>query len=361
MWLAIRLSVFLLAMLVRMYGRMRLPPSHGSIEGRALYRRIRRKPKSKGIAGFGLGIEMSAGMVFRMHREGRADRWFKVLGLSREVQTGDGAFDCLVYVACDHEGLHELLREHAAARAAIRAVFEAGYAGIRHDGRVLWIARDAGVEPTDADEALLAALDRSLRSLDSRVWARSNPFALRVLGCEAVSWGIAGFALASLPPAVLSLDASLTAGALLGYGAAVGAGGIAIAGLAVVALLRGSSRARLVMLECGVLLLLSMPVVGIQTIADINAETGQVTAESARREVVGKEVRVRGAGRRRRTQHLLTLAVGAPVGGYAIPTTVTVGSSLYSEVGVGDQLRVTVSTGSLGLAWVEYGPVAATP
>ena len=56
-----------------------------------------------------------------------------------------------------------------------------------------------------------------------------------------------------------------------------------------------------------------------------------------------------------------TLAVGAPVGGYAIPTTVTVGSSLYSEVGVGDQLRVTVSTGSLGLAWVEYGPVAATP
>ena len=354
MWLALRFAVFVVAFCIRAWARVSHGDADDSIDGRPSYRKVLKQPKSKSIVGFRLGVDLVAPVVMRMHRESGLDLWFKALGLAREVQTGDEAFDCLVYVACDHGGVHDLLTRDARARQAIRAVFEAGYRTIRHDGRVLWIERASKVEPTDRDRELLAELARALGDLESRLWAQPNPFAWRAFACESCAWGVGGFALASLPFAIISLDRSLAAGTLLGYGLAAGAAVFAPCALGVIVALRGSSRARLVIVECVAVLLVSLPVAGVQSIADVNAGTGQVATSSAERRILEARAKTTGSGKRRRTTYTLVVADGPAVGGHAIPTSIHASRSLYEEARIGGLLAITVHRGSLGLPWVEY-------
>ena len=360
MWLAIRLAIFCIAFCIRALARGMRGKPDGTIEGRTSYCKIQRRRKSKEIEGYSLGVELPARLVLRMHRESSADRLFKSLGIAREVQTGDDAFDCLVYVACDHAGVHELLTQDGSARAAIRNIFESGCHEIRHDGRVLWIARSASREPDDDDRALLGALVKSLGDLESRLRLHPNPFVWRPILCEATAWGILGFALASFPLAMDSLRHSLAVSTLLLYGVGSGAAVGALGALGVVATLRGSSRARLVIVECLTLLLFSMPVIGIQSVADINARSGEVTSTIGERRVLDAERRTTGSGKRRRTTYRFTLETGPAIGDFSPPSRISVSPSVYYSVRAGEMLEIVVSRGSLGLPWVEYRAAQAS-
>jgi hypothetical protein len=359
MVLLLRLVVLVVVVIWRLCWRSKRPRPSGELDGRPLFVVLKRKPKSKELEGFRLGVEFPAPVLLSMHREQPSDRWFKALGLSREIQTGDEAFDCLVYVACDHGGVHELLQHSARLRAAIRAVFEAGFQSVRHDGLALWIDRTSRAEPSDEDKALLTRLAHELRDLDRWLAMRRAPFRWRAIGCEGLAWGLVGFGVASFPFAMLSLQASLATGTLLLLGLGGALAGFLVCEGAVVALLRGSSRARFVLIECSVLFALSLPVVGVQTIADVNEKLGTVTHATGQRTVLDRERRTTGTGKRRRTVHRFTLNDGAPIGGYAIPRVISVSGSLYAKVQTGEPIDIVVSQGSLGLPWIEYRETAA--
>jgi len=243
MVLVLRLVVLVVVVIWRLCWRSKRPRSSGELDGRPLFVVLKRKPKSKELEGFRLGVEFPAPVLLSMHREQPSDRWFKALGLSREIQTGDEAFDCLVYVACDHGGVHELLQHSARLRAAIRAVFEAGFQSVRHDGLALWIDRTSRAEPSDEDKALLTRLAHELRDLDRWLAMRRAPFRWRAIGCEGLAWGLVGFGVTCFPFAMLSLQASLATGTLLLLGLGGALAGFLVCEGAVVALLRGSSRA----------------------------------------------------------------------------------------------------------------------
>ncbi len=360
MWLAIRFAVFCVAFCIRALSSGMPGKPKGSIAGRTSYCKIQRTRKSKEIEGFSIGVELPARLVLRMHRESSADRLFKSLGIAREVQTGDDAFDCVVYVACDHAGVHELLTQDGSARAAVRHIFESGCHEIRHDGRVLWIARSASREPDDDDRALLGALVQSLGDLELRLRLHPNPFVWRPILCEATAWGILSFALASFPLAMDSLRHSLAVSTLLLYGAGSGAAVGVLVALGLVVTLRGSARARLVIVECLTLLLFSMPVIGVQSVADINARPGEVTSTIGERRVLNAERRTTGSGKSRRTTYRFTLETGPAIGDFSPPSRISVSPSVYDSVRAGEMLQIVVSRGSLGLPWVEYRAVQAS-
>lgn len=360
MILVIRLILLVVVAFLRVRWRKTRHRPSGELDGRRLFVVFDRKPKTKELTGFRIGVELPAALLLNIHRERPSDRWFKSLGLSREVQTGDAAFDCLVYVACDHSGMHELLQQSAPLRAAIRAAITAGFESIRHDGNVLWLDRKSTKGPSDEDRAVLAQLAHELRDLDRALAMRRAPYIWRALGCEAVAWGVAAFGIASIPVAIYSLGISLSVGELLLIGLGGALAGFIVLESLVILLLRGSSRARLVLIECTILFLVSFPAIGVQSAVDINEKAGPVISESGERTLLASNMRTTGAGRRRRTTYTFTLESGGPIGGCEMPTTVRVPRALYTEVQPGERVEITVSSGAIGLKWMELR-AATTP
>ena len=146
MWLVIRLLIAIGAGVIRFLSPTWRGKPTGIAGGRAAYESVS-KTKGGKITGFRLGVGLDTGFVFDFHKESQTDRFFKWLGLSDEVQTGDSSFDQKIYVACDHLGLHDILTFEPRARAAILAALDAGYDRIRSDGRVLWMRKEAEKEP----------------------------------------------------------------------------------------------------------------------------------------------------------------------------------------------------------------------
>ena len=353
MILILRLILLVIVAVLRLGWRTTRRRASGELDGRRLFVVLQRRPKSKEITGFRIGVELRAPLVLNIHRERPSDRWFKALGLSREVQTGDDAFDCLVYVACDHSGMHELLQQSAPLRAAIRAAFAAGFDSITHDGIALWLDRKSTSGPGDEDRAVLAQLAHELRDLDRALAMRRAPYVWRALGCEAVAWGVAAFGIASFPVAMYSLGLSLSVGELLALGLGGALAGFIVLESLVILVLRGSSRARLVLIECTVLFAVAFPAIGVQSAVDLNERAGSVISESGERTLLESKKRRSGSARRRRTTYTFILESGGRIGGCEIPTTVQVSGSLYAEVQPGERVEITVSSGALGLKWME--------
>ena len=136
MWLVIRLLVAVAAGIVKLLARGLRGAPDGEVGGRATYQSVS-KTKRGDITGFRLGIGLDSGVIFDIHEETNVDRLFKDLGLSQELRTGDDTFDQRIYVACDHLGLHDLLTQEPRVRAALAAMFDAGFGPIRSDGKVV--------------------------------------------------------------------------------------------------------------------------------------------------------------------------------------------------------------------------------
>ena len=97
---------------------------------------------------------------FVVSREGGSERWFKSLGLAREAQTRDAAFDDAYYLAGrSHDYVQALFAEET-NRAAVRALFALGFDRVElHRGRLAAKReRVAELPELGALEAALVAL-----------------------------------------------------------------------------------------------------------------------------------------------------------------------------------------------------------
>lgn len=328
--------------------RASAPATVRTLSGRAAHAKIERDSKTKQIESFAIGVSLPAPLLLSMTREDTASTLLKSLGLLRDVETGDGAFDCLVHVACDHPELHDFLVEDANARAAIRLVFEEGFTRITHDGAVLWIHRDSSSEPSDADWDLLGVLAATLTDLELRCRRRRVRYTIRSTLCEATAGAIFLFGMASLFPAFSSMHWSLDNEPTT-YGLLAAAILFLLLTGSTVLLLRGSSRLRVVLAESCSMLALGLPTACIQSTVDINALAGEVSRREIVRTNAGTEVIKR---RNIPSYHAQTVSFDASSGAvdsWRIPIT----SDIYGQAVPGDRLRVTVARGALRLRWID--------
>lgn len=353
MWLLARIVVLGVAFVARAVFRASPPKVVRALGGRPAHEKLTVAGKPARVTKFRIGVTLPARVVLRIERERASDRILKALGLCSEVQTGDEGFDRLAYVACDHPGVHDLLARDARARDAIGAVFRAGFTRITHDGAVLWIARPAHSGPDPSDWRILSTLATSFEHLASHVEDRSSRYDVRAALCEATVFSIAAFAVASVVPVIVSIAESLAFGTLLLYALLAATAAFLVLQGVIVVLLRGSSRARFVVLESAVVLAIALPIVAVQTVVDVNERWGTVERVSGIRTIEGLErlpLKLSAV-----TFHHALLSGGDSIDGDMIPRRLRIGRSTFDAATPGDLMHVTVAKGGLGLSWiVEY-------
>lgn len=107
--------------------------------------------------------------AFAVRKESAFDRVGKGMGLTREVQTGDGEFDDLFFIESNREAFAVSFFGEAVRRQAVRFLFRLGAARLRHNGKTMeavWspFAVRADTNPSFVNDAvsLLGILTKDL-------------------------------------------------------------------------------------------------------------------------------------------------------------------------------------------------------
>ncbi|AOS43336.1 hypothetical protein Verru16b_00379 [Lacunisphaera limnophila] len=307
------------------------------------------------------GLECPTTLVFSLRTESGVDRFLKAMGLTMEVETGDEAFDRRVFVEGDHPTLQRLLEEDTGFRTAVSTLMARDAARIFSDGRHLWVEsaklEHAAREDLQTLHRIVGVLRRAEREAGPR---RFDRFLWTAIGVEALVWSVALYGVPGLVE-VLHREIALGHGrmyfdpwALVEPGLRVAVGAfVALLGV-VVGLLRGSSRGRRVMAECGLVLLIGLPLSGIQVVDDYNRSRDAAPVAVHEYRVTAKEERThrRRRGGRSTTYvlHLEPMTPGAPAFTYAYP----VRFEQYQKARVGGREFFRVRTGRMHLPWIEH-------
>jgi len=297
-----------------------------------------------------LAVDCASYGDFQVRRENGFDRFFKRIGITSEVQTGDPSFDAEYFIDTNTPELARAFFSDHRQLARVRRISELGFTAIKHDGKALGAAmRLLGKEP---DEPVVHSAVVELSELASGMLASPSfgllttpPWKAKRLALAAASVLLYGAGIASLvfglieyPPldkGLIFLD-SLRYGipALLAYS------------FACILLLRGRSKSHVEIVVALAVALVAIPLStwGFETF--VNGHLDHSVPQS-------HQVRVRdkytSTSKNGTTHHVLLDSWRKPGG----VEHVTVTSSRYREIRV-RETRATVTTraGHLGFEWV---------
>jgi hypothetical protein len=361
-WIVVRLGIALLGFAARLIWRGLRSSPDGTYDGVPYFVSLRKRKRR--ITGFRLGVELSAPW-FRLHRESFVDRLFKAFGLATEPQTQDPAFDDRVYVGSDDDRLEALLRTSSEARGAILAALDGGFTRIRSDGAVLWLSSDQPREPMEHELRLITALRKALAPLTG-ARRRTDPFLWKTILLEGLVWSVIGYAVAAVPELIThQVSPHVRPMALVVPGLwAAGAAYLALIGLTA-ALMRGSARGHIFLLESALALVFALPPAGIQGFADANRALDRKEPVLIQRTILRTEERVHRGRRGRRWFSYHLHIEGASGDPFDVPTVIDVDRAVYSQAGVGAQANLLIRPGFFGHPWyslieVRRGPGVAT-
>jgi hypothetical protein len=108
--------------LAYMFGREWHPQGKPVVVGDEVVHAHVGRGKHRAIDALVVGFDAPSGWRFNFRREGPFDRFAKAIGLAREFQTGDVAFDGRIYIECDDATLHRQLARRE-LRNAIFSLF----------------------------------------------------------------------------------------------------------------------------------------------------------------------------------------------------------------------------------------------
>lgn len=327
------------------------------------YQFVRNKGKTQR---FMVGVEAPPEYDFTFKRESWLDRLCKFLGLSVEHQVGRSDFDKLVYLVSNDGHLLDHISDNALVIEAVLKLFELR----RLDSRVseirclngrLWATFKVGrLFNSDADlhhlyalppraAELLTQMARQLQqNLPSTRGTRRDPFILRAAVILAISTGLAVNGMTHVLRLLWSTAEFTVDMALLWRWSVYGAGVLLLllVGAALVALGR-SARAHLVLIELLLVGSLGATLTTFSELRDLNMEWDRSAAQLFHTDITGKTI-----SRSRKSGTHYYIHVRDWNTGYDSHK-VSVSSTFYNGVRVGDKLAVRQRAGYLGVRWVE--------
>ena len=353
MWILFRVVLAIIGFVIRQASRRHRPKTNERREflGKPYFEHI--DESRKGIVGFKIGMPRRSPTWIYMHGETAVDRLCKRLRLAREIQTGDAAFDELVYVTSDHPHVETVLKESPALREAIRKVLEDGYRRVAFDGAMVWLERASEVAPSDDDVRLLADVHAASERLEAGLPSRlASTFLWEAFIIEGVAWSIFAFgAGAILQFWVGEQDHHLFPSQLIRPGLIIAAAIFAILVTLILFLLGGSSRGHRILVESAIILAIGLPTAGIQIVADTNRMLDDEPSTVVQRTASRCEVRKRRS--RRRTYYTYHLRLANPMmpGEPELPSVIDVTDSLCRDVTEGAQVEFEIGPGRWGIPW----------
>lgn len=351
MWIAFRLILAVLGVVIRQLSRRKKKATNGVYEGIGYFQEIR---KSKaGFTGFTIGMERRSPTWLRCHAESSVDQLFKRIGIANEVETGDNRFDDLVYVTCDHPYIQALLVESPELRDALVQVIAAGYSHVVFNGSTVAIRRDARSHATPRDLQLLKQLHAASARLEDEIPRRfADPFLWKALVVEGAIWSLAGYAIgAFFQGTVVEEDFHVSTSAVTTLGLMVAAIAFGMLTGLIVLTMRGSSRGHRVIVESALLLLLALPISAIQTVGDTNRALDDAAPTLATRTHTHCETREHRGRRSTSYSYHLWLEPTAETQGPKLPTPIGISRQLCEAVSPGGTVTLTIGPGRWGLPW----------
>jgi len=356
MWITFRLLLALAAFLAKQVARLMGRSKAGEHNGIPYYQTIQ---KGKNVIyKFKVGAPLDSNVTFALTQETSFDAFFKGLGLSKEFQTHDPAFDKKVYIACDHPDFHRLLATHEKARRSIDPLIPR-YDRVFLDGKTLWLEKKGNHGPDPEDIRLLMEFRETILALGYRPSSfASDPFFWRALMVEGFTWSLAAYSFGGFlelpfhnedyyPRSLDILVPGLGASALLFT--------LLMGGLFI--FLRGSSKGHRILIESAVLLVLSLPFCGVQAVSDLNRvldSSEPILVSRTISQVQRREHRTRRGGRSY-SYHFHLVPGPGPV-----PDQVRVTSTLFRSGATGRIVDFRIGPGRLRIPWYRHIQVRDT-
>jgi hypothetical protein len=343
MWLLFRLLSIVGLVIWKLFPRPFGVESYGDVDGRKVLRRVSRDSKHKRVTKFEVGASLPKSQRFSFTVEKSTDRWFKSVGLSQEVQTGDCEFDERVYAACDHEAMHALLKSSPSLRKRIMDILNAGIDRIEGDGSYVWIMKKGDEEPNSGHRQLAADLATELSAMDKSATWLTDRYWQRVIAVEVMLAMLVGYAVGALVrmSTITTVYPRLTSLLLMSVaGAAVV---LLVVGAVIVLLLRGSSRAHRTLIEAGLVMVVAIPGAGYVLACDINESSAQ-GGYTAKAVVVDKQQ----GGKKSRRWHALTVDT---IGDGQGDAKLNVSADVYNRTG--SEVAVDIGAGVLGVPYIR--------
>lgn len=309
--------------------------------------------RKRGNAFTKIGFVLDSPIIFKLTEESIVDGLLKVAGLAEELQTGDGHFDKLIFVAADDPGFCRQLKDDETLRGlAVDLVTRQGSISCQGHHLIFTFKGDRSgdrslLEKAQAFHALLLKLDRRrARALDGNTKT--------LFFTEAFIWGVAGYALSGvLEFSDRDQDLFLYPMDLLRPGVLAG---VALFGVIFLLLYQGlhrSSRGGRLLIESALVLSLSLPIAGVTLVADLNRIFDRRDPYLVLRKIKEAKEVVR-HGRRRTTIHYYVLLEGPtqrePV---RVPHEIEVSPRQYRAAQTGTTVRLEIGRGRFKIPYYQ--------
>jgi len=318
---------------------------------------------SKGkTTGAKIAVDCNEDFSFTLTPEDGLDRFAKAIGLTKECQTNDAAFDSAVYVCSDDPVLHRMLQTDQGFRADILKVVSdcpALFGQLKsieaHRGR-LWVV----ATPThrDRDEAADAShrIVPLLKNLAARIVRPQaepadarDPFPLRAACILAVSTGLAinggldWFRIVQSSPFMLHPNLPVL------WALPVGLAAVALLMIVALAWMGQSARTHLVLIELILVGTIGATLTAYAEIRDFNMDLDRAAPTMIPASVERLYTTFTRHKGSTKTHCQLELR------GWPTPTTLAtreIGCDLYSRLSLGQPVGVEQHPGALGWPWV---------
>jgi hypothetical protein len=310
-----------------------------------------------------VGVPCGPGFSLSLKPEGSMDRASKAIGLTKECQTGDAAFDDAIYVLSDDLVFHRMLQLDQKLRANVLRLVEICDVVGRlkaihvHKGRI-WVVVDP--DTTDRDKAkdagrdIVPALNHLAQDFAERPGAardERDPFPFRAACVLGISTGLAingGIGLVRAYPG--DFPYMLNALAPLPFAVALGFAGII--GLIVCALwfMGRSSRTHLVLIELLLVGTFGAIASAYMELRDYNMEYDANPPNVHQATVTETWETYTRRRRGGKTRHCHVALLGWP--SETATTRREMSCGFYARVHVGTRLDIQLRTGALGWPWI---------
>jgi hypothetical protein len=149
----------------------------GNIDGRE-YEYLYHPGSKNRPSSFTVSIACGSPGSFKVAKETGTDRFFKNIGMAKEIRTHDPSFDDEYYVTTDYPVQGESYFQNASRREAVLRLFRAGFNHIEHDGEKM-IARCSPMTlKGEFDEPFYASVVAPLAELAEDMTAFESPDAI---------------------------------------------------------------------------------------------------------------------------------------------------------------------------------------
>ncbi len=357
MWILIKFSIFVGTFIYRYFSRLITPKNGLGVTTKIIHNEncyITQEKNKNSIRSTTYTFKCELSHIFWLSHETYWDILFKDLGLTSEVQTGDGEFDQKIYIACDHTGFLKTLIADEVFRNYVKSIFSQGGEKIKSNGKTVSFTFDGDVlhrsELMNACHELMTQI-KNIPDMSTGFF--SDPLAVKILVVESLIWSIAAYGLTNFLAFMANMRENLylDGSALVFQGLGIAIGFFCLLLFFIIRFFQLSSRGHRLIVESFFVLLLGVPASSISVLSDLNMSLDSGPTQITRMYIVDRYTQKHRS--RRSTSTSYHLIIRRSHNTDAPSRHLGVSSNVYNSVTKNGEIDIEVSPGYFNHAWYK--------